>query len=61
MRYHNSDVDLNSPASIARIITYEMLRGRDILMKEGAIEDWLYYTPKVVALVGHWIYQDLNL
>jgi hypothetical protein len=35
MRYHDMDIDLNSPASIARIITYEMLRGRDILMKEG--------------------------
>lgn len=52
MRYHNSDVDLNSPASIARIITYEMLRGRDILMKEGAIEDWLYYTPKSSGVGG---------
>ena len=46
MRYHETEADLNSPAVITRIITYEMLRGRDVLMKEGAIEDWLYYTPK---------------
>lgn len=52
MRYHDMDIDLNSPASIARIITYEMLRGRDILMKEGAIEDWLYYTPKSNGIGG---------
>lgn len=46
LRYHDAGMDMDSPATIARIITYEMLRGRDILMKEGAIEDWLYYTPR---------------
>lgn len=46
MRYSTLDIDLSSQGTVARIISYEMLRGRDILMKEGAIEDWLYYIPK---------------
>lgn len=46
MRYSELDIDLNVPSNISRILAYEMLRGRDILMKEGAIEDWIYYQPK---------------
>lgn len=40
---------MDSPSNISRILAYEMLRGRDILMKEGAIDDWLYYTPKATV------------
>lgn len=46
LRYSKSNIDLDSPVNISRILAYEMLRGREILMKEGAIDDWLYYTPK---------------
>lgn len=46
MRYSLLSIDLTVPSNISRILAYEMLRGRDALMKEGAIDDWLYYTPK---------------
>ena len=40
LRYHDVDGDWGSPAFI------EILRGRDIVLKEGAMEDWLLFAPK---------------
>lgn len=45
MRYHNVDADWNSSALVSRVIGREILRGRDILMKEGGIDDWLRFSP----------------
>lgn len=47
MRYHDIDIDLSSPAMLSKVLGYEMLRGRDILMKEGAVNEWLTYSPSV--------------
>ena len=46
MRYHDVDGDWGSPSFVARVIGREILRGRDIVLKEGGIEDWLLYEPK---------------
>ena len=46
LRYHDVDGDWGSPAFIARVIGREILRGRDIVLKEGAMEDWLLFAPK---------------
>lgn len=45
MRYHDIDIDLSSPAMLSKVLGYEMLRGRDILMKEGTVNEWLTYSP----------------
>ena len=45
MRYNELDLDLSSPAMLSKVLGYEMLRGRDILMKEGAVNEWLTYSP----------------
>ncbi|MCQ2148381.1 MAG: hypothetical protein MJZ16_12850, partial [Bacteroidales bacterium] len=41
MRYHDVEIDLSSPVMLSKVLGYEMLRGRDILMKEGAVNEWL--------------------
>lgn len=46
LRYHDVDGDWGSPSFVARVIGREILRGRDIVLKEGGIEDWLLYAPK---------------
>lgn len=45
MRYHDVDADWGSSSVISRVIGYEILRGRDLLMKEGGIDDWLRFSP----------------
>ena len=45
MRYHNVDADWSSSTVVSRVIGHEILRGRDLLMKEGGIDDWLRFSP----------------
>ena len=45
LRYHNVDTDWTAPTTVSRVMGYEILRGREILLKEGAIDEWLTYTP----------------
>ena len=46
LRYHDVDGDWGSPSFVARVIGREILRGRDIVLKEGGMEDWLLFEPK---------------
>lgn len=45
LRYHDVDADWTSANLVSRVMGREILRGRDILLKEGAIDEWLTYTP----------------
>ena len=45
LRYHDMDAEWNSPSFISKIIAQEILRGRDILQREGNIDEWLHFTP----------------
>lgn len=45
MRYHDVEADWTSALLVSRVIGREILRGRDILMKEGGIDEWLTYVP----------------
>ncbi len=45
MRYHAVDADWTSATLVSRVIGREILRGRDILMKEGGIDEWLTFIP----------------
>ena len=38
LRYHDVDADWTAPKVVSRVIGREILRGRDILLKEGAID-----------------------
>lgn len=43
MRYHNQNVLWESPSQLTKILGCEMLRGREILMKNGALDEWLRF------------------
>ena len=45
MRYHDVDADWTEARLISRVIGREILRGREILLKTGGIEEWLTYVP----------------
>lgn len=45
LRYHDVDAEWDAPAFVSRVIGHEILRGRDLLMKEGGIDEWLRYSP----------------
>lgn len=46
LRYHDVDAEWSSPSFVARVIGREILRGREIILKEGGIEDWLLFEPR---------------
>lgn len=45
LRYGNIDAEWNNATLVSKVIGREILRGRDMLLKEGAIDEWLHYTP----------------
>lgn len=45
MRYHDVEADWTSANLVSRVIGREILRGREILQKEGVIDEWLTYMP----------------
>ena len=60
LRYCDVDAEWSSNAFVSKVLGAEMLRGRDILLKEGGIDEWLHYSPmrggKVVSEIP-----ELNL
>lgn len=45
LRYHDVEGEWNHAVFTSRIIGSEILRGRDILMQEGMLDEWLLYSP----------------
>lgn len=45
LRYKDIDAEWKSNTFVSKVLGAEMLRGRDILMKEGGIDEWLHYSP----------------
>lgn len=60
LRYKDIDADWQNSTFVSKVLLCEMLRGRDILMKDGGIDEWLHYSPmrgdKVVSEIP-----ELNL
>ena len=46
LRYHDVDAEWESSVFMSKLVAQEMLRGKQMLMKEGAIDDWLLYAPR---------------
>ena len=44
LRYANIDADLSQSTVLSRVLGYEILRGKDILLKDGAIDEWFNFT-----------------
>lgn len=45
LRYNDVEADWTSARMVSSVIGREILRGRDILMREGAIDEWLTFAP----------------
>jgi len=45
LRYHDVDIDWRSSANVSKAIGREILRGREMLLKEGGLDEWLCYVP----------------
>lgn len=50
LRYHDSDLDLTNNNVLSRIISAEMYRGRDVLMEDNGLENYLFFSSGKVAL-----------
>lgn len=49
MRYSDVDVDLSLPQTLCKVISYEILRGRDVMMMDGALDTWFNFVPTKVG------------
>ena len=45
LRYKDVDAEWTSVAFVSKVLGAEMLRGRDILLKDGGVDEWLHYSP----------------
>lgn len=45
LRYHDIDGDWNQGAFLSKVIGREILRGRALLMEDGVMDEWLYFSP----------------
>ena len=45
MRYHEIDANWQDGRWLSKVLGREILRGREILLKEGGIESWLRFVP----------------
>jgi len=45
LRYKNVDADWDSSTFMSKLMMQEVLHGRDLLMKEGGLDQWLRFEP----------------
>lgn len=45
LRYKDIEADWTQPSLVSRAIGREILRGKEILMKDGGLEEWLTFIP----------------
>ena len=61
LRYRDVDVNWSQPVNVSKAIGREILRGREILLKEGGIEDWLCHMPSMAGGRAASAIPELNL
>lgn len=44
-RYHDIEGEWTQKAFVSRVVGREILRGRDILLQDGVLDEWLCYSP----------------
>lgn len=44
IRYANVDVDMSQATTISKVLGFELLHGRDLLLVDGAIDEWFNYS-----------------
>lgn len=45
MRYHDVDGDWTHKAFASKVVGREIMRGHDLLMQEGTMDEWLHFSP----------------
>lgn len=45
MRYHDVEGDWNQGAFASRVVGREILRGREMLLQDGVMDEWLHHSP----------------
>lgn len=45
MRYHDVEGEWTQKAFASKVVGYEIMRGREMLLQEGTIEEWLTFSP----------------
>ncbi len=45
LRYHDIEGEWTQKAFVSRVVGREILRGREILLQEGTLDEWLFYSP----------------
>ena len=45
MRYAKLRIDLSQPNQLSKVLGYELLRGRDILLSGNTLDEWFNFTP----------------
>ena len=45
MRYCDVDADWQNSTFLSKVLYSEMMRGKQVLMQEGGIDEWLHYSP----------------
>lgn len=45
LRYHDVDGDWNQKSFVSKVVGREILRGHDMLMEEGVMDEWLHFSP----------------
>lgn len=43
MRYHDVDIDLSVPMQLGKVLSYEILHGRNLLMQDGSLDTWFNF------------------
>lgn len=45
MRYHDIDGEWTQKSFVSKVVGREILRGRELLLQEGALDEWLCHSP----------------
>lgn len=45
LRYHDIEGNWNQGAFISKVLGREILRGRDLLLQDGTMDEWLHFSP----------------
>ena len=52
LRYNGLDVSWDSPSQLSKIIGFEIMRGREILMNDDAMDEWLSFNYSRTGVTG---------
>ena len=61
LRYDHLDIDWTNHAAKSRVVNYEMIKGKDLLLQEGVLDEWLTVSDARTSSAGYGDIPLLNL